>query len=176
MSRLAITGDEPEIAATLALQVKTQLGIECVRDEEAGVPSLHLADKQLKMGGLVLKAPLRMQDILAEIEDFVHNPALREALILTGGVVFSFQQKQLSAGEQSVDLTEKETQLLQQLAASDDGLSRETLLKLVWGVEEALDTHTLETHIYRLRAKLRELTGSDDMIEAVAGGYRLKKD
>ena len=55
---------------------------------------------------------------------------------------------------------------------SRGGASRETLLKEVWGMEADLNTHTLETHIYRLRAKLRELSGND-IIEAFEGGYRL---
>ena len=42
-------------------------------------------------------------------------------------------------------------------------------LKEVWGIEAALDTHTLETHIYRLRGKCKELAG-DELVEAVEGG------
>ncbi len=73
-----------------------------------------------------------------------------------------------------MDLTDKEAGLLQRLAeAGNKGVAKDQLLKDVWGIEALLDTHTLETHIYRLRGKFKELAG-DEMIEAVDGGYVLK--
>jgi DNA-binding response OmpR family regulator len=56
-------------------------------------------------------------------------------------------------------LTEKECALLKHLAASHPTpIAREDLLEQVWGMAGDIDTHTLETHIYRLRAKLEPLT------------------
>jgi len=74
-----------------------------------------------------------------------------------------------------VALTDKEAQLLHSLAESKGQVvSKEHLLKTIWGFEEALDTHTLETHIYRLRGKFRDLTGDESMIAATEGGYKLE--
>lgn len=60
----------------------------------------------------------------------------------------------------SVRLTETETRLLDRLAiAGNDGLSREALLTEVWGWRADLETHTVETHLYRLRRKLKACGG-----------------
>ncbi|MFD2265393.1 response regulator transcription factor [Lacibacterium aquatile] len=60
----------------------------------------------------------------------------------------------------SVRLTETETRLLDRLAAAgSEGLSRESLLTEVWGWRPDLETHTVETHLYRLRRKLKACDG-----------------
>lgn len=74
----------------------------------------------------------------------------------------------------AVSLTEKESALLHQLAkAAGQKISREALLEAVWGVGSEVDTHTLETHIYRLRSKLEALTPSPGDIITESGSYSL---
>ncbi|MDE3061388.1 MAG: helix-turn-helix domain-containing protein, partial [Pseudomonadota bacterium] len=87
------------------------------------------------------------------------------------------RQKQLmhQPSGKTADVTDKEARLLQVLAGSGkNGVAKEKLLKEVWGIEATLNTHTLETHVYRLRAKFRELAGNE-IIAAINGGYGLKK-
>lgn len=70
-------------------------------------------------------------------------------------------------------LTEKESVLLGQLAAAGTkNIPRDDLLEAVWGVTD-IDTHTLETHIYRLRSKLEGLFPSPGDIVTDAGSYHL---
>ncbi|MGE4351703.1 MAG: helix-turn-helix domain-containing protein [Bdellovibrionales bacterium] len=76
--------------------------------------------------------------------------------------------------ETVLKLTEKETALLEYLCASDKPVPREELLASVWGYDDSIDTHTLETHIYRLRRKLAGPEGeAPDPFVLEAGGYRL---
>ena len=72
------------------------------------------------------------------------------------------------------NLTDKECAILV-LFARDPARdwSREELLREVWGYDGALETHTLETHIYRLRRKLADLGGAVD-IGSGPGGYRMQ--
>jgi DNA-binding response OmpR family regulator len=71
-------------------------------------------------------------------------------------------------------LTEKESQLLRELAeAAPHAMRREQLLAQVWGMNEQVDTHTLETHIYRLRSKLESLVSIPADITTESGTYRL---
>lgn len=73
----------------------------------------------------------------------------------------------------SLRLTEKETQILAYLArAGDQAVGRDELLGEVWGYSGGATTHTVETHIYRLRRKLTE-NGGSDLLRTEAGGYRL---
>lgn len=75
--------------------------------------------------------------------------------------------------ESTIHLTDKERLLLKVLnQAGEAGLGKSDLLKSVWGYADAAETHTLETHIYRLRQKL-EPFGASDLIKAVDGTYIL---
>lgn len=74
-----------------------------------------------------------------------------------------------------IQLTDKERMLLRYLVQSGaDGISRADLLKSVWGYAEEVETHTLETHIYRLRQKL-EPYGADNFIKVQDSIYTILK-
>ena len=72
-----------------------------------------------------------------------------------------------------IRLTEKETNILKFLYRSGDTVPRETLLHEVWGYNPAVTTHTLETHIYRLRQKIESSPGQAQILITESGGYRL---
>ena len=72
-----------------------------------------------------------------------------------------------------VRLTEKETNILKFLYRSGDTVPRDTLLHEVWGYNPAVTTHTLETHIYRLRQKIEISPGQAQLLVTESGGYRL---
>jgi DNA-binding response OmpR family regulator len=72
-----------------------------------------------------------------------------------------------------IRLTEKETNILKHLHRSGQTVARETLLHEVWGYNPAVTTHTLETHIYRLRQKIENNPGAAQILVTESGGYRL---
>jgi DNA-binding response OmpR family regulator len=72
-----------------------------------------------------------------------------------------------------IRLTEKETNILKFLHRSGDTVPRETLLHEVWGYNPAVTTHTLETHIYRLRQKIESDPSRARLLVTESGGYRL---
>jgi DNA-binding winged helix-turn-helix (wHTH) protein len=72
-----------------------------------------------------------------------------------------------------VQLTEKETEIILCLwRANPSAVDKNKMLRDVWGYGESITTHTLQTHIYRLRLKLEQLAG-EDIISSVDGGYAL---
>lgn len=74
-----------------------------------------------------------------------------------------------------IRLTEKETEILKFLyRAGGKSVARETLLSEVWGYNAAVTTHTLETHIYRLRQKVEPDPSNAQLLLTDAGGYRLR--
>lgn len=74
-----------------------------------------------------------------------------------------------------VSLTEKESALLATLASvAPAAIGREALLAQVWGMKSEIDTHTLETHIYRLRHKLGECSPRPCDIVTEDGAYKLE--
>ena len=75
---------------------------------------------------------------------------------------------------EDIRLTEKETDILQFLYQnSDKVVQRDTLLHEVWGYNNKVTTHTLETHIYRLRQKIERNPSVAELLLTEGGGYRL---
>ena len=73
-----------------------------------------------------------------------------------------------------IRLTEKETNILKYLyRAGEKPVSREELLAEVWGYNAGVTTHTLETHVYRLRQKIENDPANAKLLLTEAGGYRL---
>ena len=78
------------------------------------------------------------------------------------------------AGNRKIRLTEKETAILKYLyRAGGKAVNRETLLGEVWGYNPGVTTHTLETHIYRLRQKIESDPANATILVTEPGGYRL---
>ena len=130
---------------------------------------------------MVLRLPVRLRSLFAEIgAALAHskNSAKNADIIAIGGEFqLSLRHRILRKNQNalSVDLTDKEIQILQAInGAGKVGITREELLKNVWGMvaEAELDTHALETHIYRLRKKIRDAFGVE-IIKAIEGGYRV---
>ena len=73
-----------------------------------------------------------------------------------------------------IRLTEKETSILKYLyRAGEKVVSREVLLHEVWGYNAGVTTHTLETHIYRLRQKIEKDPSNAALLVTESGGYKL---
>lgn len=110
-------------------------------------------------------APVRILDVLKQVG---HG---EDVWVLGDHVEFDATRKLITTKDQPIDLTEKEALLLKTLLEADGEVTRESLLKTVWGYAEDVDTHTLETHIHRLRTKLKALLDLGDVITTTAGGY-----
>jgi DNA-binding response OmpR family regulator len=80
----------------------------------------------------------------------------------------------VDAKQRKIRLTEKETSILKYLyRAGDTPVTREELLAEVWGYNAGVTTHTLETHVYRLRQKIEPDISGAKLLLTEAGGYRL---
>ncbi|MCW5724534.1 MAG: response regulator transcription factor [Maricaulaceae bacterium] len=81
----------------------------------------------------------------------------------------------LAEGGRKIRLTEKEANILKYLyRAGGKPVAREELLGEVWGYNPAVTTHTLETHVYRLRQKIEPDPAAARILVTEAGGYRLQ--
>ncbi|EJF89622.1 hypothetical protein ME1_00392 [Bartonella vinsonii subsp. arupensis OK-94-513] len=90
---------------------------------------------------------------------------------------YSFKPKQrllIDQHNNKTYLTEKEAEILKYLSSTHDKIvSRETLLEQIWGYNENVVTHTLETHIYRLRQKIEKDPSNAQILITDQNGYRL---
>jgi DNA-binding response OmpR family regulator len=121
--------------------------------------------KPFKLGVLLarIRAQLRQheqsEDAVFTIGPYTFKPAAKLLVDANGG---------------KVRLTEKETSILKYLyRAGERVVTREILLHEVWGYNAGVTTHTLETHIYRLRQKIEKDPSQAEILITETGGYKL---
>ncbi|HYD70348.1 response regulator transcription factor [Azospirillum sp.] len=122
--------------------------------------------KPFRLG--VLLARLR-----AQLRQFEQS---EDAVFSIGPYTFRPSAKLLveEARNRKIRLTEKETAILKYLyRAGDKVIGRDTLLGEVWGYNAGVTTHTLETHVYRLRQKIERDPSNARILVTEPGGYRL---
>jgi DNA-binding response OmpR family regulator len=120
--------------------------------------------------------PFRFAVLLARIRAHLRqHEASEDAVFDIGPYTFRPSAKLLVSGTGSkLKLTEKETAILRFLyRAETKVVTRDVLLAEVWGYNANVTTHTLETHIYRLRQKIEKDPSSAQILVTEAGGYKL---
>ncbi len=119
--------------------------------------------------------PFRFGVLMARVHAHLRNHEQNEeAVYRIGPYTFRPSAKVLlDPAEKKIRLTEKETNILKFLYRQGETVPRETLLHEVWGYNPAVTTHTLETHIYRLRQKIETNPGQARILVTESGGYRL---
>lgn len=121
--------------------------------------------------------PFKISILLARLRAHLRQHEQSDDAVFTiGPYQFRPSAKVLIAGDsRKIRLTEKETAILKYLyRAGNQMITRETLLNEVWGYNSAVTTHTLETHVYRLRQKIETDPSNADILVTVTGGYQLR--
>ncbi|MCU0839277.1 MAG: response regulator transcription factor [Rhodospirillales bacterium] len=121
--------------------------------------------------------PFRLSVLLARLRAHIRqHERSDDAQFVIGPYTFWPSAKMLmnAATKKRVRLTEKETAILKYLyRCGGRAVSREVLLDEVWGYNAGVTTHTLETHVYRLRQKIETDPGRAELLLTEPGGYRL---
>ena len=118
------------------------------------------------------KFPVLLARIRAQLRQHEQS---EDAVFQLGQYTFKPAMKMLvDERDKKIRLTEKETNILKFLYRSQDGVvPRDVLLHEVWGYNAGVTTHTLETHIYRLRQKIESDPSNARLLVTESGGYRL---
>jgi DNA-binding response OmpR family regulator len=120
--------------------------------------------------------PFRFAVLLARIRAQLRQHENSEDVTLNvGPYIFKPSQKLLVDKKGSkLRLTEKETAIIKYLyRAGDKVVTRDILLEEVWGYNSGVTTHTLETHVYRLRQKIERDPSNAEILVTESGGYKL---
>ena len=161
MTAVRIISKHPHLAEALSHSVSLTQSKDAAVIINDKTDSLEISDSNKKLS---LAKPYRLSELLSLIDSFEQEHKL-------GKYSFSPTQRKLYNDQTEVNLTEKESQILDILLA-EQKIGKTELLEKVWGYNKDAETNTIETHIYRLRQKLAPL-GLDAIIETNDNSYSL---
>ena len=123
---------------------------------------------------LVIKLPLNLtqfnQDVINVCKKFEFK---NNSLIIIKDYILDKNERTLKKNNINLKITEKEINFIENLHVSAKPLSREFILKNIWNYSTDTDTHTVETHIYRLRQKIKNQFKDNTFIKNSKKGYSL---
>ena len=104
-----------------------------------------------------LNLPTSLNEINSIVEQTISKKIFsKNSSILIKNYLLNKNEKKLIKDKNFIILTEKEIQLLDLFLAQNKPISKNKILSLVWNYSSEADTHTVETHIYRLRKKIND--------------------
>ena len=122
---------------------------------------------------IVEDLPIKFEKLIEIINiKFLKNKFLDQSHIKIGEYNLDLNSRKISFKDKSLDLTERETNLIIFINDKKNVTVKE-LQKTVWDYSPDLDTHTVETHIYRLRKKMKETFGNESFILNTSNGYSI---
>ncbi len=131
-------------------------------------------DKLLENFDHVINLPTTLNDLNNIVEQAAIKKKFHQnSSIKVKGYLLDKNEKKLFKNDKSIILTEKEVQLIELLSKKKEPLSKNFILSTVWHYSSEADTHTVETHIYRLRKKINKLFKDENFIVNTKDGYKL---
>ena len=140
---------------------------------------LVLTDSQNQIGDekfqLILnKLPVSIYSIIEKINvSLLKQKYSEQSDIIIGKYSIDINSRSIHNANESLKLTQREVQIILFLKQSKSPQSVENLQKEVWGHNSNLETHTVETHIYRLRKKIKEIFNDDNFLLSKKNGYTI---
>ena len=133
----------------------------------------------LPKGNIYLKRPFRIVELVEVLQPiFERMKSKRENNKVLGSISFIISDRKLIyKDKQAVLLTEKESDIFVSLLNSEDrGISKEEVMSKVWMLNPNIETHNFETHLYRLRKKIKEGLDLNDFIINRGGRFYLNHE
>ena len=137
-----------------------------------------LSHKDLRLPNLILvnNFPIKFSKLLERINvEFLKKNFNEQSNIIIGKYTFNTNSREMILQNQKLKLTEKEIDMIIYLSKSKKPIKVKELQEKVWGYQSKLDTHTVETHIHRLRKKIREKFFDDNLIISKKNGYEISE-
>ena len=117
--------------------------------------------------------PIKLNKLIQIINiNFLKTNFVKQSKVRVGNYRLDLNSREIILDNLSLSLTEKETEIII-FIKSNNNVSIKELQNNVWGYSSNLETHTVETHIYRLRKKMKEKFGDDIFIQNSQKGYKI---
>ncbi|MDC3025976.1 winged helix-turn-helix domain-containing protein [Candidatus Pelagibacter sp.] len=130
----------------------------------------------LKKQIIIDKSPININDLIQTLNiNFLKSKFIEQSKIDLGRYYLDLNSRILNQNEKELELTEKESSILIFLKQSKDPVKIDQLQEKVWGYNSKLETHTVETHVYRLRKKINDKFYDNEFIISDKKGYFLNE-
>ena len=166
-----------EISESLNFKI-IQSNKEEYNDLKLNFKNDHLIISQKKIQGLnnvliLEEKPIKLRKLLEIINiNLLKNKFYKQSNIKIGKYSLDLNSRKIFLRDKNLDLTERETNLIVFINERKN-VTIKDLQKNVWDYSPNLETHTVETHIYRLRKKMSEIFGDENFILNTQNGYTI---
>ena len=131
-------------------------------------------EKNLENNLIIENNPISINRLIEIINiNFLKIQFNFQSEISIGTYKLDLNSREISKNKSTLDLTERETNLIMFLKNSSKPVKINELQKEVWGYGSELETHTVETHIYRLRKKIKDKFDDENFILSLPDGYKI---
>ena len=119
--------------------------------------------------------PMNISKIIERLNiEIIRNKYLDQSQMIINRYNINLNSKEISLNKKKLKLTEKEIRTIIYLSKSAKPITINELQTEVWGYQSDLETHTVETHIYRLRKKFSDFFNDKTFISSEKNGYKIK--
>tara|TARA_B100000242_G_scaffold177945_1_gene127628 strand:+ start:15 stop:584 length:570 start_codon:yes stop_codon:yes gene_type:complete len=139
---------------------------------------LILSLKDLKLPNMILTEnfPIKFSKLSEKINvEFLKKNFNEKSNMIVSKYTINTNSREMTMQNQKLKLTEKEINMIIYLSQSKKPIKISELQEKVWGYQSKLETHTVETHIHRLRKKIKEKFFDDNLIISKKNGYEISK-
>jgi hypothetical protein len=124
---------------------------------------------------IVDKSPINISKVIEKINlELLRRKFNYQSQIKVKNYLIDLNARQIIFENKKLKLTEKEVNTIIYLSKAQNPISPMELQKNVWGYQSNLETHTVETHIYRLRKKFLDIFDDNSFILSINNGYKIK--
>ena len=125
---------------------------------------------------IIDKFPIKINELIQTLNiNFLKSKFTEQSKIDLGRYYLDLNSRILNQNDRELELTEKESSILIFLKQSKDPVKINQLQEKVWGYKSELETHTVETHVYRLRKKINDKFSDNEFIISDKKGYFLSE-
>ena len=176
---------EYQILFELLNEIKENFSFKLIKSDNEHFKSLQFdpstnylilsSKKYEKIGRLVTidNKPLKLEKLIDFINiNFLKNKFSDQSNIKIGRYKLDLNSRNITYKDKNLSLTERESDLII-FIHEEKNVSIKDLQKKVWHYSQDLETHTVETHIYRLRKKMKEIFGDENFIKNEKKGYSI---
>ena len=150
--------------------ISTENSIMVVHEKEYNFFVKNINEDQI----IKLKPPVNIFIFIENLNvKFIQKKYQDQSNVSVKDFSLDINSRELKKDKLSLKLTERETDMILYLNNSRKPVNVETLEKEIWQHSSDLETHTVETHIYRLRKKIKAEFGNDDLIKSDKDGYTI---